>query len=62
VPGFLSTGVRDLPLLLSRWWVFLFLPVGIWVARAPLPRVRPSAFERIIVVLLIFSSLWLFWG
>jgi uncharacterized membrane protein YfcA len=62
VPGFLYTGVLDLPLLLSLWWVFLFIPVGIWVARATLTRVSPSAFERIIVVLLIFSSLWLFWG
>jgi uncharacterized membrane protein YfcA len=61
VPGFLYTGVLDLRLLLSVWWVFLFIPIGIWVARATLSRVSPSAFERIIVVLLIFSSFWLFW-
>ncbi|HSG44605.1 MAG TPA: sulfite exporter TauE/SafE family protein [Anaerolineales bacterium] len=61
LPGFLYAGVLDLPLLLSLWWVFLFIPLGIWVARRTLTRVSASAFERIIVVLLIFSSLWLFW-
>lgn len=61
VPGFLYTGVLDLPLLFSLWWVFLFIPVGIWVARMTLTRISPSAFEWIIIVLLIFSSLWLLW-
>jgi len=61
VPGFLYTGVLDPPLLFSLWWVFPFIPVGIWVARITLTRVSPQAFERIIVILLIFSSLWLFW-
>ena len=61
VPGFLYTGVLDLPLLLSLWWVFLFIPLGIWIARNTLTRVSPSAFERIIVFLLIFSSFWLIW-
>jgi len=61
VPGFLFTGVLDLRLLSSLWWVFPFIPIGIWVARITLTRVTPSAFERIIIILLIFSSLWLFW-
>jgi uncharacterized membrane protein YfcA len=61
VPGFLYTGVLDLPLLFSLWWVFPFIPVGIWVARMTLTRLSASAFEWIIVVLLIFSSIWLFW-
>jgi uncharacterized membrane protein YfcA len=61
VPGFLYTGVLDLPLLFSLWWVFPFIPLGIWVARITLTRVSPSAFEWIIIALLIFSSLWLFW-
>ena len=59
VPGFLYTGVLDLPLLFALWWVFLFIPVGIWIARLTLTRVSPAVFESIIVVLLIFSSLWL---
>lgn len=61
VPGFLYTGVLNLPLLFSVWWVFPFIPVGIWVARRTLTRLSPAAFEWIIIVLLIFSSLWLFW-
>jgi uncharacterized membrane protein YfcA len=61
VPGFLCTGVLNLPLLFSLWWVFPFIPVGIWVARKMLTRVSPSAFEWIIIALLIFSSLSLFW-
>ena len=61
VPGFLYTGVLDLPLLFSLWWAFLFIPIGIWVARKMLTRVSPLTFERIIIILLIFSSLWLFW-
>ena len=61
VPGFLYTGVLNLPLLFSLWWVFVFIPVGIWVARITLTRLSPSAFEWIIIVLLIFSSLSLFW-
>jgi len=61
VPGFLYTGVLNLALLFSLWWVFLFIPIGIWVARMTLTRVTPSAFERFVVILLIVSSLWLFW-
>ena len=59
VPGFLYTGILNVPLLFSLWWVFPFIPVGIWVARMTLTRVSPSAFEWIIIMLLIFSSLWL---
>ncbi len=59
VPGFLYTGVLNLPTLVSLWWVFPFIPIGIWVARAALTRVSPVVFEWIIIVLLIFSSLWL---
>jgi uncharacterized protein len=59
VPGFLYTGVLNLSLLFSLWWVFPFIPLGMWVARRTLTRLSPSAFEGTIVVLLIFSSLWL---
>ena len=61
VPGFLYTGVLDVPLLFSLWWVFPFIPVGIWAARITLTRTSPAAFEGFIVILLIFSGLWLFW-
>jgi uncharacterized protein len=61
VPGFLYTGVLNLPVLISLWWVFPFIPVGIWVARVTLTRLSPIAFEWIIILMLIFSSLWLLW-
>lgn len=59
VPGFLYTGVLDLPLLFSLWWVLLFIPIGIWVARMTITRLSPAAFEWIIIILLIVSSVWL---
>ena len=61
VPGFLYTGVLNVPVLFSLWWVFPFIPVGIWVARMTLTRLSPIAFEWIIILMLIFSSLWLLW-
>lgn len=61
VPGFLYTGVLNLPLLFSLWWVLLFIPLGIWVARMTLTWLSSAAFEWIVIVLLIFSSLWLLW-
>lgn len=61
VPGFLYTGVLDVSLLLSLWWVFPFIPIGLWLARVILIRISPLVFEWTIIVLLIFSSLWLLW-
>ncbi len=31
IPGFLYIGVLSVPLLLSLWWVFLFIPLGVAV-------------------------------
>lgn len=61
VPGFLYTGVLNIPLLLSLWWVFLFIPLGILAARWILTRVNQKAFEWIVIVLLIMASGVLFW-
>ena len=60
LPGFLIAGVLDLSWLLSKWWVFLFIPLGLWTARWLILRVNQLAFERFIVILLIVSSLLLF--
>jgi uncharacterized protein len=57
--GMFNNGVLDLALLFSLWWVILFIPLGIWVARLTLTRISPAAFEWVIIALLIFSSLWL---
>ena len=59
LPGFLYTGVLDIPLLLSLWWVLLFIPVGLAAARWLVSRVNQRVFEAIIVVLLVVSSLLL---
>jgi uncharacterized protein len=61
VPGFLYARVLDIPLLLSFWWVFPFIPVGIWAARQLVMRIKPSVFEWLIIVLLIISSGLLIW-
>lgn len=60
-PGFLYTGVLNLPLLVSFWWVFIFIPAGILTARRLVQRVEPRAFEWIVAGLLLFSSALLFW-
>jgi len=59
VPGFLYTGVLNLRLLLSVWWVFLFIPLGIVAARWLVTRIRPVLFEWVIIGLLVFSSVLL---
>ena len=61
VPGFLYTGVLNLPLLLSFWWVFLFIPLGIWAARRMVSRLNQQAFEWVVIVLLVLTSALLFW-
>jgi len=61
IPGFLYTGVLNVSLLLSLWWVFFFIPLGILAARWIITRVNQQMFEWIIIVLLIFSSGVLFW-
>jgi uncharacterized membrane protein YfcA len=60
VPGFLYTGVLDVQRLLSLWWVFLFIPIGIVAARWLITRINQQVFEWIIIALLILSSLLLF--
>lgn len=60
VPGFLYTGVLNVPLLLSLWWVFPFIPLGIWAARWLVTHVNQQTFEWIVIALLIASSIILF--
>lgn len=60
IPGFLYTGVLDVTRLLSLWWVFLFIPLGIVAARWLITRINQQVFEWIIIGLLILSSLLLF--
>ncbi len=61
VPGFLYTGVLNVSLLLSLWWVLLFIPLGILSARWILVRVNQATFDWLIIGLLLFSCGLLFW-
>ncbi len=61
VPFFLVAGVLDVPLLLSLWWVFLFIPVGIVAARWLITRINQVVFEWLVIGLLVVSSGVLFW-
>ncbi len=47
--------------MLSFWWVFLFIPLGIWLARLMLIRLNQEAFEWVVIVLLVLASGLLFW-
>lgn len=60
IPGFLYTGVLNVPLLLSLWWVFPFIPLGIWVARWLVTHINQQTFEWIVIGLLLVSSIILF--
>jgi uncharacterized protein len=61
VAGFIYIGVLNLPLLLSLWWVVLFIPLGIWCGRVLVGRLNQKTFEWIIAVLLVLTSALLFW-
>ena len=61
VPGFLYTGVLNVPLLLSFWWVVPFIPLGLWVARRVIFRLNQQAFDWLIIGLLVLASALLIW-
>jgi uncharacterized membrane protein YfcA len=61
LPGFLLTGVLDLPLLASIGWVFLFIPLGILLGRALITRLNQPAFEWLVIGMLVVTSGVLLW-
>ncbi len=61
VPGFLIARVIDLPLLLSYWWVFLFIPAGIFLGRALILRLNQQVFEWLVIGLVVATSVLLLW-
>ena len=60
IPGFLYTGVLNVPLLLSLWWVFPFIPLGIWAARWLVMHINQQTFEWLVIGLLLVASILLF--
>ena len=61
VPGFLYTGVLDVPRLLSLWWVFPCIPVGIVAARLLVLRLNQLWFERVVMAMLLSAAGLLLW-
>ena len=61
VPGFLYTGILDVPRLLSLWWVFPFIPLGIMAARFLVVRLSQLWFERVVMAMLLSAAGLLLW-
>lgn len=59
VPGYLSEGLIDVQQLISIAWVIPLIPVGVWIGRWAIGKVNRLWFERIMMVLLFWSSLTL---
>lgn len=61
VPVFLYTGILDVPRLLSLWWVFPFIPLGIMAARFLVVRLNQLWFERVVMAMLLSAAGLLLW-
>jgi uncharacterized membrane protein YfcA len=61
VPFFVYAGVLDLPRSLIYWPAFVMVPLGIWAARRLITRIKPEAFEWLVIGFLIFSACVLIW-
>lgn len=61
LPGFIFTGVLNLPLLLSILWTVIFIPLGIWVARRFITRLNQQAFDQLVIVMLVLMGGLLIW-
>lgn len=59
LPGYLSAGIIDVPLLLSIWWVLPVIVVAVFFARWAVPRINRTAFERMMLVLLFLAGFYL---
>jgi len=59
VPGYLSESIIDIPLLISILWVTPLIPIGVWIGRWAIGKVNRLWFERVMMVLLFWSSLTL---
>src|SRR5690606_5272703 len=56
VPGYLSESIIDIPLLISILWVTPLIPIGVWIGRWAIGKVNRLWFERVMMVLLFWSS------
>lgn len=57
LPGFFSSNVLNLPLLLSIAWTAPLIPFGVWLGRKIVTRMNPRLFEQLLLGLLFILSL-----
>jgi uncharacterized membrane protein YfcA len=60
VPFYLFNGVFPIDIMLSLIWIVPIIPAGVWLGKLLTSRVDGPTFEKIILVLLVLSSLLLF--
>ena len=60
VPIFLWQGLIDVNALVSVLWALPIIPLGVWIGRRALNYISPIVFERIMMVLLVLSIIFLF--
>lgn len=61
VPIFLQQGLLDPQAILSVWWAFPLIPLGVWIGRKSLDYINAQTFERIMLALLFVSVILLVW-
>jgi uncharacterized protein len=59
LPGFLSAGVLNMPLLVGILWVVPIIPFGVWLGRWTIKRMDAKFFERLMLALLFLMSIFL---
>jgi uncharacterized membrane protein YfcA len=62
VPYYLYIGLFDFPRLFSVIWLAPILPLGVWIGKYAGERIDKTAFERLVVVLLVVTALLLIFG
>lgn len=60
VPYYYQAGLLDLDALLPLIWLAPLVPLGVWIGRGLAERIDPAVFDRIILVLLAMTGLFLF--
>ncbi|MEO8391675.1 MAG: sulfite exporter TauE/SafE family protein [Chloroflexota bacterium] len=56
VPTYITAGIFDLNTLLQVIWVVPFIPIGVYLGRWTIKRIHKQAFERFMLVVLVFTS------
>ncbi len=59
IPGFLRNGIISPAVLLQVAWAVPLVPLGAWIGRLLIRRWQPQTFERVILILLVVTALFL---